>query len=237
MGWTWVRLATAPYTLHQEGRLIVTSKLALRMRRSLAMRARPRPARVWSLLVVLIVLASGALSGCTTYHGALTVLGHVDEFPVGRWSPSPAVSQARIGLGIYPIPAQHLILIHILIPDTAVASLGPGAVHGAVGVWWVALDDRAPRSAAHVGALVYLPTCVSFKTYGTGAQFDIAGEYLDGPSPASLSRYPLSFNPEDGSVSVALSPQDEIAVPRGDQSHPSTAALWPAPNVQCPPDY
>ena len=193
--------------------------------------------RLWWLLGALVVLASGALAGCTSYRGPLTVLGHVDEFPVAHWSPIPSHSQVRIGLGIYPLPSQHLIVIHVIISDTALASLGPGAVHGAVGVWWVALDDRVPSGTGHVGALVYLPQCVSFKTYGTGARFDIAGDYLGGPSSASLSRYPLSFNPEDGSVSVALSPQDEIAVPRGDQSSPSVAALRPAPGVQCPPNY
>jgi hypothetical protein len=188
------------------------------------------------LLMLMLALASGILLGCATYHGALTPLGDVDQYPVGQWSPNPGASQVRVDNGIYLMPQHHLILVHILVPDTSLTSLGPGAVRGAVGVWWVALDDRAPKGAASVGKLVWLPSCVRFKTYGTGAAFDIVGRYLDGPSPASLSRYPLSFNPEDGSISVALSPSDEIAVPRinGSASPPASLAN---PQGTCPLNY
>jgi hypothetical protein len=185
---------------------------------------------------VLVGMALVLLAGCTTYHGPLTNLGSTDQFPVARWSPDPAANQVRVGNGIYPLPDKHLILVHILIPDTAITSLGPGAVRGAVGVWWVALDDRAPRGAASVGKLAWLPACVRFKTYGTGAAFDVVGGYLTGPSAASLSRYPLSFNPEDSSISVALSPADEIAMPRGGLPGPPPTSLEP-PRGVCPQNY
>ncbi len=186
--------------------------------------------------ILLIAVALALLTGCTTYHGPLTNLSSTDQFPAGRWSPDPSANQVRSGNGIYLLPDKHLILIHIVVPDTAITSLGPGAVRGAVGVWWVALDDRAPRGAANVGKLAWLPECVRFKTYGTGAEFDIVGRYLNGPSSASLSRYPLSFNPEDGSISVALSPADEIAVPRGDTQGSPTPSLE-APRGVCPLSY
>jgi hypothetical protein len=131
--------------------------------------------------------------------------------------------------GIYPLPQYHLILVHIQIPDTSLKSLGPGAVHAAVGIWWVALDDRVPSASgvgdAGVVALRWQPPCVVFKTTGTGTAFDVAGGYLWGPGSANLSRYPLSFNPEDSSIRVALSPADEVSVPR--TTYP--AALKPTP--------
>jgi hypothetical protein len=191
--------------------------------------ARALTRRWWPLLGLVLALASVMLSSCTTYHGALTSLGSADQYPVGRWSPDPNANQVRVGNGIYLIPQHHLILVHILVPDTARTSLGPGAVHGAVGVWWVALDDRAPHAdSAQAGALTWIPACVRFKTGGTGAAFDVAGSYLGGPAPSSLSRYPISINPEDDSISLALAPADEIALPRSDQPGAASAYLKPA---------
>jgi hypothetical protein len=192
-------------------------------------RVRGRAGWRWLALAAL-ALTCGVAAGCTSYHGPLTPLGQVEEYPAGRWAPTPSAGELQIGFGVYPIPQYHLMLVHIVIPDTSRTSLGPGAVHGAVGVWWVALDDRVP----HGGALVYAPRCLSFVTLGSGAQFDIVGDYLAGPAAASLSRYPLSFNSEDGSVSVALSPQDEIAGPtRGQSGAPPPVYLRPAPGVSC----
>jgi hypothetical protein len=163
----------------------------------------------WLSLAIALMLTTTFLSGCAPHHGPLTNLGSVDEYPVGRWAPTVDANQVRIHLGVYPLPTYHLILVHIQIPDNALSSLGPVAVHGAVGVWWVALDDRVPGDSQRP---TWLASCVRFQTVSSA--FDIAGSYLSGPATASLSRYPLSFNPEDSSVSVALSPEDEISVPR-----------------------
>jgi hypothetical protein len=156
------------------------------------------------------VVAIGALAGlcgCTQYHGPLTALGDVDQYLPALWSPSPAQSQVRAGAGIYAMLSRHLLLVHVQIPDTSVTSLGPGAVRGAVGVWWVALDDRAPGG----GQLHWVPSCGLFRSTAKGATYDLVGDALNSSSSASLRRYPLEFNPDDGSVSVALSPQDELA--------------------------
>jgi hypothetical protein len=191
--------------------------------------AREWTRRCWLSLALALALASAMLSSCTSYHGPLTTLGSADQYPVGRWSPNPSANQVRVGNGIYLLPQDHLILVHIIVPDTSLTSLGSGAVHGAVGVWWVALDDRVPHSGdVQVGALTWRPACVSFRAGGTGAVFDAAGDYLDGPAPSNLSRYPISINPEDNSISVALAPADEIALPRSDQPGASPASLKPA---------
>ena len=197
--------------------------------------ARALTRRWWSLLALVLALAGATLASCASYHGPLTNLGSADQYPVGRWSPDPKANQVRVGNGIYLLPEKHLILVHIIVPDTSLTSLGPGAVRGAVGVWWVALDDRVPHpSAVHAGALTWIPTCVRFKTRGTGAAFDIVGDYLYGPAPSSLSRYPISINPEDDTISVALAPADEIAMSRRDQPGSSPPYLKPAEVVPCP---
>jgi hypothetical protein len=183
----------------------------------------------WSQLVPLAALVGMLLTGCASYHGQLTGLGPTDQVPVGAWTPNPSTNQTRVNNGIYLLPQRHLILVHILVPNTSLGSLGPGAVHGAVGIWWVALDDRAPHpTGVQAGALRWQPDCVQFRTDGTGATFDIAGDHLSGPSPANLSRYPLTFNPEDSSIRVALSPADEIAIPLSGGPGGAPASLKPA---------
>jgi hypothetical protein len=177
--------------------------------------------RGWRSYVLALAAALSlllALSGCTSHHGPLTNLGDVDQYPAARWNPNLAQNQVAQNAGIYAMPNQHLILIHVQIPDTNLTSLGPGAVHGAVGVWWVALDDRVLGDA---GTLLWVPSCGRFKTIDTGGEYDLVGDYLAGPARANLSRYPLAFNPDDGSVSVALSPEDEISIPRSDASSAS----------------
>jgi hypothetical protein len=175
------------------------------------------------------VLALAALAGCTTFHGLVTPLGAVDEFPAVAWAPTPSASAVRPDSGVYLIPHYHLILVHILIPETNLASLGPDAVHGAVGVWWVALDDRAPGG----GLVTYDPACLGFVDASNGARFDIAGGYLSGPATGSLGRYPLWLNPEDASISAGLSHADEIAVPAHRANGAPMAYLPPAPGAVC----
>jgi hypothetical protein len=163
----------------------------------------------WVALAAALILASGLLASCSSYKGSLTYLDSVDLYPVGNWSPFPLRNQAAVGDGIYPMPDKHLILIHIFVP-ASITTLGPGALHGAVGVWWLALDDRVPNDSTPQ----WRPDCDHFKTGAKGAAFDLAGDYLDGPAFSNLSRYPLAINPEDSSISVALSPADEIHLPR-----------------------
>ena len=163
----------------------------------------------WAAFALALVVVSALASACTSFHGPLTYLDAEGLYPVARWGPSAATNQVAVGNGIYLLPQHHLILVHVLVPPS-VKTLGPGSVHGAVGVWWVALDDRLPGDTTPV----WMTDCVRFKTGAKGASFDIAGAYLDGPAARSLNRYPIALNPEDGSISVALSPADEITVAR-----------------------
>jgi hypothetical protein len=200
-----------------------------RVRRSRLAPAATR--RAWAAPLLALAVAVGllaGLSGCTPYHGPLTNLGDVDQYLPARWNPDPSRNQVEPNAGIYPMPSHHLILVHVQIPDTSVTALGPGAVRGAVGVWWIALDDRVPGGD---GKLVWIPSCDRFKTTGKGASYDLAGDYLNGPATANLSRYPLEFNPDDGSVSVALSQQDEITISRSGSG--GAAPYLPPANQAC----
>lgn len=179
----------------------------------------------WQAGVVIVALLGALVAGCASYHGPVTVLGPVDQYPVGRWSPDLAANHVTLDNGIYLLPKYHLILVHLYTNDESITTLGPGALHGAVGVWWVGLDDRAP--GANAGALRWEPQCLRFKADGSGAAYDLAGDYLSGPSPASLSRYPLSINPEDASLRAALSSADEITVPRPNAASGTSAYLAP----------
>ena len=178
-------------------------------------------------VVLVVLVASGLLSACSSFHGPLTYLDSVDQYPVARWGASAATNMVGVNNGIYLLPQDHLILVHIYVPP-AITSLCPDAVHGAVGVWWVALDDRLPGDSTPV----WQPGCVRFRTGAKGAEFDLAGNYLDGPAAGSMSRYPLSLNPEDSSISVALSSADEITIPR-DGGRPTGQAAPLAPTGIC----
>jgi hypothetical protein len=180
----------------------------------------------WPAGAVIVALLGALLAGCASYHGPVTVLGPVDQYPVGRWSPELAANHVALDNGIYLLPQYHLILVHLYTDDESITTLGTGALHGAVGVWWVGLDDRAP--GVNPGKLVWEPQCLRFKAEGSGAAYDLAGDYISGPSPGGLSRYPLSINPEDASLRAALSPADEIATPHsGGSSGTPPAYLAP----------
>lgn len=181
---------------------------------------RGRSARArWGALAVALLVVSALASACTSFHGPLTYLDAADQYPVATWGATAATNRATVGNGIYPLPRYHLILVHLYVPPS-IKSLGPGAVHGAVGVWWVALDDRLPGD----NTPVWQPACSLFKTGAKGAAFDAAGGYLYGPAPRSLNRYPIVLNPEDSSISVALAAADEITVPRDGGQPPGQ---WP----------
>jgi cytochrome b6-f complex iron-sulfur subunit len=68
--------------------------------------------------------------------------------------------------------------------------------------------------------------CVSFKCPCHGSHYNVSGEYLDGPAPRSLDRFPLSF--QSGAVVVSTG-QVSNPVPRPD----NTTRIIPVPAVQC----
>lgn len=88
------------------------------------------------------------------------------------------------------------------------------------GSYWVALYQKC----VHLGCTVpYRDDCQSFKCPCHGSHYNTDGEFIDGPAPRSLDRFPLSFNGEDVVVDTS---QTAAPVPHPD---PSTRIL-PIPN-------
>jgi cytochrome b6-f complex iron-sulfur subunit len=91
------------------------------------------------------------------------------------------------------------------------------------GSYWVALYQRC----VHLGCTVpFRNDCLSFKCPCHGSHYNVDGEYLDGPAPRSLDRFPLSFS---GDTVVVDTSQLAPAVPR---PSPSTRII-PLPPVGC----
>ena len=90
------------------------------------------------------------------------------------------------------------------------------------GSYWLALYQRC----VHLGTTVaFRNDCLSFKCPSHGAHYHGSGEYLDGPAPRSMDRFPLSFNNDRLFVDTGQITQ----VPRTD----SMPRLLAVPLVQC----
>lgn len=90
--------------------------------------------------------------------------------------------------------------------------------------YWIALYQRC----VHLGCTVpFRNDCASFKCPCHGSHYNVDGEYLDGPAPRSLDRFPISFK-SDGSVVVSTG-QLAASVPQPDDS----TRIIPAPSVAC----
>lgn len=89
------------------------------------------------------------------------------------------------------------------------------------GSYWLALYQRC----THLGTpVLFRNDCLSFKCPSHGAHFHCNGEYLDGPAPKDMDRFPLSFNEEH----VFIDTSQLIHVPR-------TSNLSGAPRLLAPP--
>ncbi|HEV2236650.1 MAG TPA: Rieske 2Fe-2S domain-containing protein [Ktedonobacterales bacterium] len=91
------------------------------------------------------------------------------------------------------------------------------------GSYWLALSPVCP----HLGApLPFLNACLSFKCPSHGAHFHCDGEYLDGPSPRSMDRFPLRF---EGTQVVV----DTGSINRAVARPQPTARLLDVPSIPC----
>jgi len=91
------------------------------------------------------------------------------------------------------------------------------------GSFWVALYQRC----VHLGCTVpFRNDCVSFKCPCHGSHYNVDGEYLDGPAPRSLYRFPLTFS---GNSVVVQTGQTAAPVPHPD----TTTRIIAMPSVAC----
>ncbi len=93
---------------------------------------------------------------------------------------------------------------------------------------WLALYQRCTHLAAKVA---FRNDCLSCKCPSHGAHFHCDGEYLDGPAPRNMDRFPLSFKGEN----ILVDTSQLLHLPgTGSQPGPnSMPRLLPIPQTPC----
>jgi cytochrome b6-f complex iron-sulfur subunit len=152
---------------------------------------------------------------------------------VGRKSDFPAALPQTCALdiaGVFYRAEARAFLVHLsaetefLLDGSALdgALLGEHILRDGDGTYWIALYQACP----HLGAmLAYQLGCRSFKCPSHGAHFHCDGEYLDGPSPRSMDRFPVSFASDN--VVVDTGRLDRSV----DRPQAETRLLPPPPNA------
>jgi cytochrome b6-f complex iron-sulfur subunit len=121
---------------------------------------------------------------------------------VGVRGDFPAASPQKLRLdkaGVFYREAAHSYIVH-LSAETSFLLAGSNLVdtlaaesmlRDADGSYWLVLY----QVCVHLGTKVaYLDSCLSFKCPSHGAHYHCDGEYLDGPAPRSMDRFPISFD-------------------------------------------
>lgn len=152
------------------------------------------------------------------------------DLPIGKKSDFPAATPDKFALGqagvFYHQEAKTYVShisasSHTLLSGTALADQldSESFVKDSDGSFWVALYQRC----VHLGCTVpFRNDCVSFKCPCHGSHYNVSGEYLDGPAPRSLDRFPLLFQ---GDTVVVQTGQTAAPVPRPDD----TTRIIPTP--------
>jgi cytochrome b6-f complex iron-sulfur subunit len=133
----------------------------------------------------------------TGQFGAMLTVGKKSDFPATR------IAKLQIGVaGVFYHPLAKTYIVHLdkttewlLFGTTLQKKFAEEMiVVDSDGSYWVALYQRC----VHLGCTVtFRDDCVSFKCPCHGAHFNCDGEYLDGPAPRSMDRFPLSFDGEN----------------------------------------
>jgi cytochrome b6-f complex iron-sulfur subunit len=175
------------------------------------------------------MLAVWGLSATSAVAGALYMLypNLVGQFgadlTLGKKSAFPAATPGKFNenqAGVFYHQEAKTYLMHI-------SAATPTLLHGQAlsdqldsetmvkdsdGSYWVALYQRC----VHLGCTVpFRNDCQSFKCPCHGSHYNVTGEYLDGPAPRSLDRFPLSFQGDSVVVSTG---QTASPVPRPDDT-------------------
>jgi cytochrome b6-f complex iron-sulfur subunit len=125
---------------------------------------------------------------------------------VGRTAESPAATPASCKLdeaGVFYRDAAKGYTVQLSAATTVLVSGSPlddvltaaSIRRDGDGSYWLALY----RASVQLGKKVSFLPCGVFVCPSHGARYHCDGEYLDGPAPRSLDRFPLSF---DGDVVV-----------------------------------
>lgn len=163
--------------------------------------------------------------GITNQFGDALDIGHKAAFPAAI----PEMFELNRA-GVFYQAAAKTYVVHLstetnylLLGDMLQQQLTAEAfVRDTDGSYWLALYQRC----VHLGTTVaFHNECLSFKCPSHGAHYHCEGEYLDGPAPKSMDRFPLSFHNDHLVV-------DTSQIVRVD--HPSsTQRLLAVPLVTC----
>jgi cytochrome b6-f complex iron-sulfur subunit len=158
--------------------------------------------------------------------GGPQIVGHIANFPAAL----PQECELDTA-GVFYRPEARTFVVHLsartqfLLDGSALTdALGAQSfTQENDGSYWLALSQKCP----HLGSnLAFRTSCRSFKCPSHGAHFHSDGEYLDGPSPRSMDRFPLRF---EGINVVVDTGQLLQSVPRP----VATTRLIDVPNAPC----
>jgi cytochrome b6-f complex iron-sulfur subunit len=183
-----------PYEVLHEGRDEAT-EIA---RQRLARRRFLRRSTLTVLSLSTTVSVAGALHllypGLAQHIGDLLDIGSKADFPAA----TPDLFKLNHA-GVFYQPVAKTYVVH-LAKETRYLLTGNSLekqlaeelfVRDMDGSYWLALSQRC----VHLGTTVaFRDDCKSFKCPSHGAHYHCDGEYLDGPAPRSMDRFPLSFH-------------------------------------------
>jgi cytochrome b6-f complex iron-sulfur subunit len=123
--------------------------------------------------------------------GGPQIVGHISAFPAAL--PRECALDSA---GVFYRAEAHAYIVHLsartefLLGGSALTDALAGAsfTRAGDGSYWLALSQVCPHRGTKVA---FLNPCLSFKCPSHGAHFHSDGEYLDGPSPRSMDRFPL----------------------------------------------
>jgi cytochrome b6-f complex iron-sulfur subunit len=186
------------------------------------------------------MLAVWGLSATSSIGGALYMLYPTltarfgDVLDLGNKGDFPAATPDQFKLnqaGVFYHPAAKTYLVH-LDQDTRFLLTGYQLeeqlaadlfVRDRDGSYWLALYQRC----VHLGAtVIFRNECTSFICPSHGARYNCDGEYIDGPAPRSMDRFPLMFQRDH----VLVDTGKIILVPLTD----SATRVLPLPVIACP---
>jgi cytochrome b6-f complex iron-sulfur subunit len=162
----------------------------------------------------------------TEQFGGILDIGHKADFPAAtpdRFKLNQAGVFYQVVAKTYIVHLEQdtrYLLTGISLENQLAADLFVRDVDGS---YWLALYQRC----VHLGTMVaFRNECVSFKCPSHGAHYQCDGEYIDGPAPRSMDRFPLSFLGEH----ILVDTGRIIRIPRPD----GITRVLPLPVIDCP---
>lgn len=146
----------------------------------------------------LALVGSGVISGCALPNQSGQVGSLVDVGPKSQFKPALPHEAMLDEQGVFYSAQAKAYIVH-LAATTQFLLAGASLSHQLDEESWVKDSDESYwlalyQRCTHLGCKVpFRDDCHSFKCPCHGSHYHIDGEYVDGPAPRSLDRFPLSF--------------------------------------------